>query len=231
MKLYADTPGRRLVQVIADVFVVCWIGVFVWLGREVANGIGALRAPADGLNSTGTSVRDNMQGAAGNVANVPLVGDALRGPFDALSGTGQSLANVGTSLGDTVDGIARTTGILVAVIPILGMLLVWALFRLRFAVRASAAAKVALMPGSDELLALRALTRQPLRKLAALGPDVASRFRAGDPSAVRALALLELREAGVLVDRGQTPGSGTSSRKRTSPQAEAAPGRGVTRLA
>ena len=67
IKLYADTTPRRARQVIADLLMVAWIALCVWLGRTAAEGIEALRAPADGLASAGDSTRDNMSGAASNV--------------------------------------------------------------------------------------------------------------------------------------------------------------------
>lgn len=200
MKLYADTPARRTRQIVADVVVLCWVAVCVWLGRAVSDGIGALRGPADGLTSAGNGFRDNMTGAAGNVGGLPLVGDALRGPFDSLSGTGQQLADVGTSVASTVTTIAQVTGFVVAAVPIVLALAVWGAFRARFVRRATAAQRLANAPGSQELFALRALTRQPLRRLARLGPDPAGRFRDGDPAMVRALAALELRSCGIEPD-------------------------------
>lgn len=205
MKLYADMPGRRTIQIVGDVFLLCWMGLCVWAGRAVGGAIGALRGPADGLHSAGGSIRDNMSGAAGQVAGLPLVGDTLRGPFDSLSGTGQQLADVGTSLGTTVDSIARVTGLVVAILPIVLALLFWVLVRFRFVRRATAARRLARSSGALELLALRALTRQPLRRLARLGDDPAGRFRDGDPVIVRQLADLELRSCGVRLDGGPSP--------------------------
>ena len=82
---------------------------------------------------------------------------------------------------------------------------------MRFVRRATAAQRLATAPGSQELFALRALTRQPLRKLARLGPDPAGRFRDGDPAMVRALAALELRSCGIEPD-------GESSRRVARPR-------------
>ena len=94
-KLYADTTARRTVQIVSDVFVVCWVALSIWLGRTVDNGISELRGPVDDLTTAGDSIRDNMAGAADNVGGVPLVGDSLRGPFDAVSSAGQTLADTG----------------------------------------------------------------------------------------------------------------------------------------
>ena len=206
MKVYADTPRRRTRQIVGDVLLLCWVAVCAWLGRAVSNGIDALRGPADGLVSAGTGFRDNMTAAAGNVGGTPLLGDTLRGPFDSLSGTGQQLANIGTSLGTTITTIAHVTGFAVAAVPILLALALWAWVRVRFVRRATAAQRLATAPGAEQLFALRALTRQPLRKLARLGPDPAGLFRAGDPVMVRALADLELRSCGIVLDGNETPG-------------------------
>ena len=100
--------------------------------------------------------------------------------------------------------MARTLGIVVAVVPIVLALLVWAFFRIRFVRRATAASRLVGSAGSLELFALRALTRQPLRRLTPLGPDLAGRFRDGDPVVVRQLAALELRSCGVALDGGET---------------------------
>ena len=204
MKVYADTPRRRTRQIVGDVLLLCWVAVCVWLGRAVSNGIDTLRGPADGLVSAGTGFRDNMSAAAGNVGGTPLLGDSLRGPFDSLSGTGQQLATIGTSLGTTITTIAHVTGFAVAAVPILLALATWAWVRVRFVRRATAAQRFATAPGAEQLFALRALTRQPLRKLARLGPDPAGLFRAGDPAMVRALAALELRSCGIVLDHGST---------------------------
>src|SRR3954447_22828322 len=62
MKWYADSPGRRTTQIVADVFLLCFVAVCVWLGSVVHDGIATLRGPADGLTSAGDSFRDNMTG-------------------------------------------------------------------------------------------------------------------------------------------------------------------------
>lgn len=126
IKLYADSTLRRTRQIVADVLMVAWIVLCSWLGRATSQGIEALRGPADNLASAGDSIRDNMSGAATNVGGVPLVGDSLRGPFDAISRAGQNIANVGASLGVTVDQVSGVAGLVVAAVPILAVLAVWA---------------------------------------------------------------------------------------------------------
>ena len=142
MKWYADASGRRTFQIVADVFLLCFVAVCVWLGKAVHDGISTLRTPADGLTSAGDSFRDNMTSAATSVGGIPLVGDGLRSPFEALSGSGQRLADVGTSASSAIETAARVFGVLTAVVPIVLALLVWAFFRIRFVRRATAASRL-----------------------------------------------------------------------------------------
>jgi hypothetical protein len=197
IKLYADSTPRRTRQIVADVLMVAWIVLCSWLGRATSQGIEALRGPADNLASAGDSIRDNMSGAATNVGGVPLVGDSLRGPFDAISRAGQNIANVGASLGVTVDQVSSVAGLVVAAVPILAVLAVWAVVRTRFVRRATAAHHWLAQPGALELFALRALSRQSLRRLERVGPDPAGQFRSGDRGTLRALADLELDRCGL----------------------------------
>jgi hypothetical protein len=92
---------------------------------------------------------------------VPLVGDSLPGPFDAVSRAGQNIANVGTSLGMTVDQVSSVVGVVVAVVPILAVLAVWAVVRIRFVRRATGAQRWMGRPGALELFAVRALSASP----------------------------------------------------------------------
>src|SRR5690349_21193756 len=75
MKWYADSSGRRTLQIVADVFLLCFVAVCVWLGKAAHDGISTLRGPADGLTSAGDSFRDNMTSAATSVGGIPLIGD------------------------------------------------------------------------------------------------------------------------------------------------------------
>ena len=56
---------------------------------------------------------------------------------------------------------------------------------------------LATSPGAADLLALRALTSRPPALVMTACPDAAARWRAGDETAVRELAQLELRTVGL----------------------------------
>jgi hypothetical protein len=48
-----------------------------------------------------------------------------------------------------------------------------------------------------DLFAMRAMANQPMHRLARISPDPVRAWREGDAEVVRALALLELRDAGL----------------------------------
>ena len=64
------------------------------------------------------------------------------------------------------------------------------------------AASAAATPAGEQLLALRALTNRPPRKLAAISADPVGGWRHEDPGTIRALAALELRAAGIALRAG-----------------------------
>ena len=67
-----------------------------------------------------------------------------------------------------------------------------------------------------ELLAVRAMASQPLRRLARVDPAVITGWRAGDPAATEALAALELRSLGLLSPPPAPPGPLEAQRPGTS---------------
>ena len=84
MKYYADSSSRRQNQILADVLVLIWVVLCIWVGWNVYNGIQQVRPVATELSSAGDSIRTNMASAAYlRLGSIPFgVGDALRGPFD-----------------------------------------------------------------------------------------------------------------------------------------------------
>ena len=78
MKLYADLPGRRAAQVVADVLSVGWILACTNIGKAVHDATMGLRQPADGLASAGNQLEAGMTSAGDRIAQVPLVGDSLQ---------------------------------------------------------------------------------------------------------------------------------------------------------
>ena len=85
----------------------------------------------------------------------------------------------------------------VAATPILAVAGPWLYLRVRFFRRKWTVITLASTPAGEQLLALRALANRPLGKLAAVSMDPVGAWRRQDPAAVRGLAALELRSAGI----------------------------------
>lgn len=197
MKLYADLPGRRTMQILADLLMFCWVAVWAWLGRLVHDATLGLLGPAHGLQRAGTSFGSTMHSAATTLGQLPVIGDQLQAPFRRAEGAGSTIAGAGRDLGTAVTNLATVLGLLTAVVPIVVLLAVWLFFRIRFVRRATSAQRFIDADADLDLFALRAMARQPMHRIAAVSDDPVAAWRAGDRRVVDALALLELRDAGL----------------------------------
>jgi len=198
MKLYADRPGRLLAQLLGDVLVVIAVYWAVRLGRGAREKVGALAVPGREAEEAATDLDGQLRSAANDVGDAPLVGDTLSRPFRALASTSRDLAGTARSYQDTVADVALLTGVMVALVPIVFVLAIWLPRRLSWVIEASAAKRLMRAgPAATELLAVRALAKQPLQRLARLRPEVVTGWKAGDAASTAALASLELDELGL----------------------------------
>jgi hypothetical protein len=198
MKLYADRPDRLVGQLLGDLLVVVLVYLCVRLGLGTHGRIGELAGPGRDAEAQARGLDGTLRDAAGKVDDTPLVGGTVAAPFRALARTSRDLAASAQAYQDAVERVAVLAGVLVAVVPILLLLAVWLPRRVGWVLEASAADRlVRRSAAADDLLAVRALARQPLRRLAALDPDVVAGWKAGDPAATARLAELELDELGL----------------------------------
>jgi hypothetical protein len=197
MKLYADLPGRRTAQILADLGMLGWVCLWAWVGRLVYDTTMALAEPGRRLQSAGSGFRDQMAQAGNAVRDVPLLGDSIATPFRQAGGAGTTIARAGSDLVDAVTSLATILGWVTALVPILIVGLVWGWSRTRFVRRATAAQRFIDSAADLDLFALRAMARQPMRRLAAVSDDPSGAWRRGEEATIRSLALLELRDSGL----------------------------------
>jgi hypothetical protein len=197
MKVYSDFSARRTVQITADVIALVAITIFIWLGVTVFQLIAAFASLGADLENAGSGFRETMVDVGETLGAVPLIGSGIRGPFDQASGAGETLESVGQSAQVAVHQVAVGAGLATALVPILFVLVVWFLPRLRFIRRASAAQRLVNAGAPRELLALRALTHRSVAAVQSVDSDALAAWRRGDARIVRELAALELRAAGV----------------------------------
>jgi hypothetical protein len=197
MKLYADASPRRTRQVVGDVLFVAWLLLWLWLANVVHDATLALATPGRKIESAAGDLSDKLRGAGSAVDGIPLVGDQVRSPFDGAGRAADQIAAAGTSQVEAVQHLAFWLGFAVAAIPVLLLVVLYVPRRVRFARTAGATQRFVDGAADLDLFALRAMAHQPVRRLAAVSDDPVRAWRAGDAAVVRALALLELEEAGL----------------------------------
>lgn len=201
MTLYSDFARRRTLQVIADCVAVLGIVGSVVLGVTLHGAILALQEVGTRLADAGSSFESTMSEISERLGQVPLIGTGIRAPFDEASGAGGTLQEVGLAQQQATQQLAVGVGLAVAIIPIVAILLLWLVPRIRFARRAGWALAASATPAGIDLLASRALATRRLPDILKAHPDAAGGWRRDDPDAVRALARLELRACGLRADR------------------------------
>jgi hypothetical protein len=195
MRIYAERPGRAGLQLLADLLAVGWIALCVWVARTAEEFLLRLQGPARTLTGAGESIRGAVDDAARTASGVPFVGDDLARALGTGTGAGDSLANAGREQMEAIASVAFGTAVAIVVLGALPVLLTWLPLRLRYARQARSA--VTARAVDTDLLALRAITRLPVRRLLKIAPDPAAAWRRDDRPVVRALAALELRSLGL----------------------------------
>ena len=194
---YATTPARLTAQLVSDLLIAAWITGWVLVGLAVHHAIATFASVGTQVQSGATGISENLNSAGDNADRLPLVGDAVATPLRAASEAALDLAGAGQSLNSTATWLAVVLALAVAAPPILAVGMPWLFLRIRFFRRKWTVISLAQTPAGEQLLALRALANRPLRKLTEVNTDPVGAWRREDPDAVRGLAALELRSAGV----------------------------------
>jgi hypothetical protein len=196
-KLYADTRVRRLLQVVGDVAVVVWVWAWIAVAGRVHDATLGLATPGRKIDSSASDLAERLRDAGRTVADVPLVGDSVRTPFDGAGKAAGGLSEAGRQQVAAVGSLAHWLGLAVALIPILMLLWLYLPPRIAFIRRATAGRRF-LDSGADlDLFALRAMAHQPLHVLSGIDTDPAGAWRRGDRAVIDRLARLELRSVGL----------------------------------
>ena len=77
MRIYAERPGRVLLQLLADAAVLAWVYVVVQFALAARDVVLQLQGPAGRLVGAGDAIRGAFDSAAATAAGVPFVGDDL----------------------------------------------------------------------------------------------------------------------------------------------------------
>jgi hypothetical protein len=197
MQLYAQHPVLCARQLAGDLGMLAWVVLWVLVARTVHGAVLVLAEPGRAVEALGNSVAGNMDSAAGVAEDVPVVGDDLAAPFNALADASGSVSGAGQAAQDAVGTLAAVLAVVLVALPVAWLLLRWLPRRLDYARDAGAARWLLTGTPDLHLLAARALATAPLPRLAALPAGTGAAWQAGDPTAVRALAALELSRLGL----------------------------------
>ena len=194
---YATTPGRLTAQLVSDLLVGLWTALWVSVGLGVHHAVATIAGVGNQVRDGATGIADNLNSAGDSANRIPLVGDTVSTPLRAASEAALDLAGAGQSLNTTATWLAVLLAIAVAAPPILAIAIPWLFLRIQFFRRKWTVIALAQTPAGEQILALRALANRPLRKLTEVDGDPVGAWRREEPAAVRGLAALELRSAGV----------------------------------
>lgn len=195
MRFYAERPARVALQLMVDLLAIGWLVLWVLVAGAARDLILGLQGPGRTLVGAGDAMRGAFDDAARTAQQVPLVGDDLARALGTGTGAGESLAAAGREQVETVATVASGAAIAIVLLAAMPVLLVWLPMRVRYARAARSA--IAVRSVDSDLLALRAMTRLPVRRLLAVSSDPAAAWRRDDRSVVHGLAALELRSLGL----------------------------------
>jgi hypothetical protein len=196
---YATTPGRLLAQLLSDIAVVIWTLVWALVGLAVHGAVSTIAEVGRQVQGGADGVADSLKSAGHSADRIPLVGDAVSEPLTAASKAALDIAGAGHNLDTTATWLAVVLALAVAAPPTLAVVMPWLVLRIRFFRRKWNVSVLAATPAGEQLLALRALANRPLRRLTAVSADPVGAWRREDFGAIRGLAALELRSAGISV--------------------------------
>jgi hypothetical protein len=205
MKLYADAPGRQARQVLGDLLLVLWVALWVRLAGVVRDATLALAAPGEQIEDAGTGLAGKLRDAGSTVGDLPLVGDQARAPFDGAGAAADKIAAAGAAQVEAVQTLAFWLSLAVGAIPILVVAAMYVPLRWRFVRQATAGRRFIDASADLDLFALRAMSNQPMHRIARISDDPVRAWREGDRDVVRALAALELRDTGLGLPRTERP--------------------------
>jgi len=199
MKLYADATPRFTLQLALDAAVACYVLFWIWLGTVVNDGVSALASPGEGIAANARDLGGSLSDAGGFLDDAPIIGDGIASPFDSAADASRGIAQASDNSVAAIERFGFWLGVVVAVVPIVYLLAKFLPGRIRFIRNVNAGQRLALGPADLEVFALRALTNQPLHRLARVSPDPAGGYRRGETDVITGLARLELTRIGLAV--------------------------------
>ncbi|WP_406689748.1 hypothetical protein REH65_27735 [Saccharopolyspora sp. ID03-671] len=197
MRFYAERPIRVAGQLLFDLVAIGWVAAFWWLADRTEAAVLELRAPGHRMIEAGGGLRTTFTDAARTASDVPFVGDDLAGALGRGTSAGDVLVDAGGRVLEVIDLTAGAVSVAIVALSLIPVLAVWLPRRIRYARAAGQA--VAMRAQGPDLLALRALTELPHRRLKRVGREPAMAWREGDSEVIAQLAGMRLASLGLRV--------------------------------
>jgi len=197
MKFYADSPRRRMAQILGDLVFVAFCAASVWVALQIYDHMMAFQEPSANIGDSGGDLAGSLKDAGDAISGIPLVPDSAGDALKDGAVASQTISEAGTTSADAIPGLARWLAIGLGSMAVLLACSIHLPGRFRFVRDATSGRKYLDGHEDVDLFALRALVRQPLHVLAELSDDPAGDWREGDPELVTKLAFLELRASGL----------------------------------
>lgn len=197
MQIYSSVPVQRTWQLLTDLFAIAAV-VVAWLfSRATFEAVSDLAVFGRGMEDAGNGFQSTMSDAAERIGGVPLIGDEASAPFLNAAEAGGFLITAGQDQQDSVAQAATVVAWAILLLPVLLLIPMWLIPRVRFVVRSTRTRRLHAEDGGRDLLALRALVLAKPSQLRKVSEDPVRSWRDGDPAAVDALARLALKHDGV----------------------------------
>lgn len=199
MRVYANRPGRFVLQLVADVLALSVLVGALIAGWAVHQTVMAFSGPARSVERASTNLARNLTDAGNELGRAPVVGDVAQHPFDAGANAAESIARSSREQQRAIQRLATRSAVTTAAPPMLVTLALWLPSRARWARQATVAHRAANTDHGRDLLALRALANASLRSIRSRcdEDDPVEAWRRGHPRAVEQLAAVELARLGL----------------------------------
>jgi hypothetical protein len=189
----------RTLDVVVLVWVIAWIGMGVYVGRDIRE----LRQVPRTASSTGRAIND-VSGSLRRLASLPLVGSRVAPLADRARGEARSIEVASRATDQSIRELSILLGIAVALAPTVPLLALFVPLRISQEREARAFRRAVRQktddPVFEEFLARRAAENLPYHRLRQISPDP---WRDIGTGRVRDLADAELRRVGVSRSRRQ----------------------------
>jgi hypothetical protein len=184
--------SHRLSRTI-DIVLLAWLLLWCAIGYTLGRTVNELSRLSDGVVGAGEGVSD-AAGALDELTDLPLIGVGIQDVADRIDAIGQGAMEKGEASKDTIFNVSLLIALVVALGPTLPLIVIWLMIRGPLA-RERRAIGRALDANDDALeayLALRAATRFPYTRIAAVTRDPWGDLRSGRHAGLASLELMRL---------------------------------------